>query len=748
MLSLAHLRTWAQLTLVLLCLFTILAARASPIDGADNTVEQASDEDETFVDIVQDLTISLRGSDCFPALGFKMPKEPPSSLNGWWCSMSSEYAFVGFSYEVSECQSFSELRRDFTDIRQRFRGRYVRIYGACDRRGFYDDVINAAWQAGIGIHALIWFGFDGGNKWEARRDVLISTLHSNRFAKFVVRAVQFGSEPLFDEVLSAGELAKQVWEAKQRLSGLEIPVTVSDLAYSFQKNGGARSVISAMDIIDAHMLPFFAQDASTARNAWPLVQRDLNWFVQNGQGKKIHLSENGWPSKTYPGVQPNSKKAVANIQNERDYYNLLDAHCQYLKTVPGGGVGWFAHLYSDNQEPGYGIYDTSGNLKFPFNPHDSMRPEVSETFVHRHSLSVPMVRSTAKPRVQKDMNIPNDSQITLVNPQFEREPALVLVLSRDNIKNTVMRMKGDNEVLYKVESDASMARTSISRPDSDVPIAVLELKGLFSRDKITFQGEETRNVSDWLSGYGALRTFPFSFKYNEKRYSWKANYMNQLGLYNDENAVIAWFEGYKLRYIDGALRGFKAFLAMEAEAITLVGPEFDREPLLVLMLHRDGTRATTLRRRGGSNELLYNIVSETSSTRTSIYNSLSNDPMAVVEFKGIWGRDKITFHGQRKKKLNEWLLGYGPWQTFPISFHHNGRRYTWKTNFMNQLGLYSDRDNTNPVAWFERYKLRVVDGALRKFSAFLAMEEEAVEMQDLVVISFSIAKKVAHSSVI
>ena len=33
-------------------------------------------------------------------------------------------------------QSFSGLKRDFMDIRQRFRGRYVRIYGACDKRGF------------------------------------------------------------------------------------------------------------------------------------------------------------------------------------------------------------------------------------------------------------------------------------------------------------------------------------------------------------------------------------------------------------------------------------------------------------------------------------------------------------------------------------------------------------------------------------------------------------------------------------
>ncbi len=52
----------------------------------------------------------------------------------------------------------------------------------------------------------------------------------------------------------------------------------------------------------------------------------------------------------------------------QDYYKLLDSQCGYFKTVPGGGVGWFAHIYSDAQEPGYGIYNDAGSLKFPFSP--------------------------------------------------------------------------------------------------------------------------------------------------------------------------------------------------------------------------------------------------------------------------------------------------------------------------------------------------------------------------------------------
>lgn len=40
----------------------------------------------------------------FPQLGFKMPSEVPSTLDGWWADPSEEYAFVGFSYEISACE--------------------------------------------------------------------------------------------------------------------------------------------------------------------------------------------------------------------------------------------------------------------------------------------------------------------------------------------------------------------------------------------------------------------------------------------------------------------------------------------------------------------------------------------------------------------------------------------------------------------------------------------------------------------
>ncbi|KNZ73371.1 hypothetical protein J132_07669 [Termitomyces sp. J132] len=305
-----------------------------------------------------------------------MPTAVPTSLTNWWCDTSTEYGFVGFSYEVTACQSLEKLRRQFLDVRQRFNGRYVRLYGFCDRIGFYDDVVDAAWGAGIGVQALIWFGFDGGDEWKGRRDTLFAALHANPKAKFVTRVLQFGSEPLFDWVLDPYSLIDQVKVAKANLSSLHIPVTVSDMAYSFRDlhaGDGGPQVLQAIDMFDAHMLPFFSTLASTANKSWPIVQSDLDYFISQGEGvKKIWFSENGWPSVTSPGVQPNSPSAVANVQNEKDYYKVLDSHCPELKAVPGGGVGWFAHIYSDAQEPGYGIYDKSeANLKFPFAPKTS-----------------------------------------------------------------------------------------------------------------------------------------------------------------------------------------------------------------------------------------------------------------------------------------------------------------------------------------------------------------------------------------
>jgi hypothetical protein len=164
-----------------------------------------------------------------------------------------------------------------------------------------DDVVEAAYAANVGVHALIWFGFDGDSKWKGRReynyrrrkisnadylsgDALFKTLHTNPLAKFVTRVVQFGSEPLFDSVLPIDDLTAQVESAKKELAYMNIPVTISEMAFGeenhaaiqwlvliydpspgYQKNSksGSQKMMDTVDVFNIHTLPYFARSATT-----------------------------------------------------------------------------------------------------------------------------------------------------------------------------------------------------------------------------------------------------------------------------------------------------------------------------------------------------------------------------------------------------------------------------------------------------------------------------------------------------
>ncbi|KIM80532.1 glycoside hydrolase family 17 protein [Piloderma croceum F 1598] len=306
----------------------------------------------------------------FPDLGFKMPTTVPDSLDGWWADDSTEYAFLGFSYEITACQSLAQLKKDFENIRTKFNGRYIRLYGTCDNNGYYNDIVTAAWDAGLGVHGLVWFGFNGGNEWEKRRDELFAILKSNPKARYVTRVVQFGSEPLFDSVLSVSALAAQVIAAEKTLKPLGIPVTVSDMVYGFTKDGGSKAVLEAIDQISIHMLPFFSTKATTGANAWPLVESDINWALTQAplKGKKIILDENAWPSEQGSGVKANSQKAVASVSQQQAYFDLLDSKCSYFKQHK---IGWMFHVYSNDMESEYGLYGDNGKILFPFHPKTS-----------------------------------------------------------------------------------------------------------------------------------------------------------------------------------------------------------------------------------------------------------------------------------------------------------------------------------------------------------------------------------------
>ena len=64
---------------------------------------------------------------------------------------------MGFSWAINGCPGKSDIESNFKQMKQ-FGARYVRLYGACDRGSFNDDLVDAAYSTGMGVYYLVWFG--------------------------------------------------------------------------------------------------------------------------------------------------------------------------------------------------------------------------------------------------------------------------------------------------------------------------------------------------------------------------------------------------------------------------------------------------------------------------------------------------------------------------------------------------------------------------------------------------------------
>jgi hypothetical protein len=164
-----------MLSFLLLFFPAVFVLAALPLSHRSHCCNDSVFDESVSSSLAAPASVSSRShTSCFPSLGFKTPPNVPSSIDGWWCSATTEYAFLGFSYEVTPCasvflqriilvtlpcpagQSLQQLKKEFADMRNTFHSRYVRLYGTCDREGFYDDIIEAAWDTTLGVHALIW----------------------------------------------------------------------------------------------------------------------------------------------------------------------------------------------------------------------------------------------------------------------------------------------------------------------------------------------------------------------------------------------------------------------------------------------------------------------------------------------------------------------------------------------------------------------------------------------------------------
>ncbi len=93
-----------MLSVLLLFLPAVLALAARPLSRLSHCRNDSTSSESASSSLAAPTSVSFGPrSNCFPALGFKMPSKVPGSIYGWWCNPATEYAFLGFSYEVTAC---------------------------------------------------------------------------------------------------------------------------------------------------------------------------------------------------------------------------------------------------------------------------------------------------------------------------------------------------------------------------------------------------------------------------------------------------------------------------------------------------------------------------------------------------------------------------------------------------------------------------------------------------------------------
>ena len=81
-------------------------------------------------------------------------------------------------------------------MKKNYSARYVRLYGTCDDPAYMPRLVSAAAKSGLGVYALVWFGFDGDDKWKARMASLVKTIQTNHQV-----CLSWSGRPLAHELL-------------------------------------------------------------------------------------------------------------------------------------------------------------------------------------------------------------------------------------------------------------------------------------------------------------------------------------------------------------------------------------------------------------------------------------------------------------------------------------------------------------------------------------------------------------------
>jgi exo-beta-1,3-glucanase (GH17 family) len=225
--------------------------------------------------------------------------------------------------------------------------KWVRTFSCTDGNELIPEI---AKENGLKVLAGAWLS-DNREKNEEEIQNLIE-LAKEGFADLVA----VGNEVLYREELTEDELLEYIWRVKKELPG--IPVGYVDAYYEF-KNRPA--VTDACDVIFSNCYPFW----EGCHIDYSLIyMKDMyNRAVKAANGKKVIISETGWPNRgsAFEASEPSLENALKYFINTQKwsreenidvfYFSSFD---ELWKIKDEGDVGAFWGLWDQNGELKYG----------------------------------------------------------------------------------------------------------------------------------------------------------------------------------------------------------------------------------------------------------------------------------------------------------------------------------------------------------------------------------------------------------
>lgn len=236
-----------------------------------------------------------------------------------------------------------KIERDLERVAAVARG--VRTYSVT---AGVDQVPEIAADLGLDVTLGAWIG-DTESRDRAEVEAVVDLSRANRN----IRSILVGNEVLLREERTVDELIALIREVKRQVY---VPVSTSEIWYLWLQHP---ELVSAVDYISVHILPYW--EGIGAEEAVSYTMARLEELRAAYPGKKIVISEFGWPSRGYNNLaaKPGELTQASVIREFIDAaekhgvaYNIIEAFDQPWKSNEGSvGAYW-------------GLFDSSGEPKF------------------------------------------------------------------------------------------------------------------------------------------------------------------------------------------------------------------------------------------------------------------------------------------------------------------------------------------------------------------------------------------------